>query len=283
MRYLNLTGCLILFATGCAGTRFKLAQQEQPYGLSTSELLVLDTVDEALDGVEKAIEAEGLPPGTTASLDILGIHSPTHLHPYIRRLVVARLENRGLTFVTEKKVVPQGDTYYEDTDFEYWSADLGTEKVEQAGPAGPATEEAPESATELTTVKQELLSGAESMLVAEPGDLPDLRLVLALRMAGVDIFVKDLVVFEESSLICRVHAKFCAFGDSKVKVYEGTAESPKYVFNRRLLKFIPLPAPYKELETDRRSVLRKLLDGIMGARQATQAVYVQGQPWMMPQ
>jgi hypothetical protein len=99
-------------------------------------------------------------------------------------------------------------------------------------------------------------------------------------LAGVDVFLKDFLIYEENSLNCRVHAKLCVFADSKARLYEGEAESPLYVYRRRLFWYIPLPAPYKELETDRRSLLRKLLDGIFGATQTTQTVVTQTQAWV---
>ncbi len=244
---------------GCSGTRFQLGQGGKSYGLSTAELLVLDTVDEALDRMEKKIEANGMPEGKTATLQILGVYSPAHLHPYIRRLVVARLENRGLEIVKEKKVVPQGSAYYQDDDFEYWSAD--TTVHNKANNMG---------------VQERLLSGAKTLLQApEEGSLPDLRIVLALRVAGIDVMGKDLLVYEEEALNCAVDARLFVFADSKVGTFDGQKRSPNYVYKRRILKFIPIPAPYKELETDRRSMLRKLLDGVFGAGQTVQTTAVQ--------
>ena len=57
-----------------------------------------------------------------------------------------------------------------------------------------------------------------------------------------------------------------------MKTFEGKAESPRYVYKRRLLYFIPIPAPYKELDTDQRSYLRKFLDAIFGTGQTVQMV-----------
>ena len=157
-------------AVGCAGTRFKLDQTTKNYGLSTSELLVLDTMDQALNQIEKSLDSASLPKGRTASLQILGVYSPTHLHAYIRRLVEARLTNRGLNVVKEKKLVQAGTNYYQDEDFEYWSADV------------TKTDKATEG-----DVKSRLLAGAAAALKPEEGNLPDLRIVLALRIAGVDV------------------------------------------------------------------------------------------------
>lgn len=265
MRYINMTLIMLfvlVMACGCTGTRFQLAQGSQTYGLSTAELLVVDTMDKALDQVEKEVDAQGMLPGKTATLEILGVNSPAHLHPYVRRLLVARLANRGVTVIKDKKVVSQGSAYYEDDDFEYWSTSA-SQSAQKGG----------------TAVHERLLSGAAALLKPAEGNLPDLRLILAFRVAGIDVLGKDLFVFEEEAVNCQVSAKLCAFGDSKVKVYEGKAVSPNYVYKRRLLKFIPLPAPYKELETDRRSMLRKLLDGVFGAGQV--AASAQAQPMAM--
>ena len=252
---LLLSLLVLSFAVGCAGTRFKLDQSYQNYGLSTSELLVLNTVDEALNKIERKIGEEGLPQGKTASLEILGVYSPTHLHPYIRRLVEARLANHGLKIVKERKLVRAGSRYYQDSDFEYWSSDVTKSMKADTG-----------------DMKSRLLAGAAAALKPEEGNLPDLRIVLALKIAGVDVFLRDIFVFSEESLTCRVDAKLYVFSQGKVKIYEGKSESPRYVYKRRILKYIPLPAPYKELETDRRSLLRKLLDGITGSRQAVQVI-----------
>ena len=256
---INLTVLfLLVLAAGCAGTRIKLDQGGQNYGLSTAELAVLDTMDRALEQLEEKLNEEGIPAGKTASLQILGVYSPSFLHDYVRRLVEARLTNRGLTIVKEKKLVPTGGTFYKDKDFEYWSQDT---KVKGTAAGGG----------ELT---QRLLSGAMTALAPEEGNLPDLRIVLAFRTAGVDVLVKDFVVYREDAFTCRVDAKLCVFGDSLVKRYEGKAESKPYIYKRRLLWLIPIPAPYKELNTDRRSFLRKLLDGLFGSGQATQVVLV---------
>ena len=248
----------ILLAAGCAGTRIKLDQGGQNYGLSTAELAVLDTMDRALDKLDEKLDEEGIPAGKTASLQILGVYSPSFLHDYVRRLVEARLANRGLTIVKEKKLVPAGGRFYKDGDFEYWSQDTRAK-----GKTGEGAE-----------LTQRLLSGAMTALAPEEGNLPDLRIVLAFRTAGVDVLVKDYMIFREDAFTCRVDAKLCVFGDSLVKSYEGKAESKPYIYKRRLLWLIPLPAPYKELNTDRRSFLRKLLDGLFGSGQATQVVLV---------
>jgi len=263
MRYIKLCLiliCLVVITAGCSGTRFQLGQGAQAYGLSTTELMVLDTMDKALDQIEKDIEGKGLPAGKTATLEILGVHSPAHLHAYMRRLLVARLENRGVKIIKEKKVIPQGGNFYEDDDFEYWSTDSTSTAMKDG-----------------SVVQERLLSGAMAKLKPEEGNLPDLRIILALRVAGVDVMTKDMVVFEEEALKCRVDAKLCIFGDSKVKVFSGQNESPVYVYKRRILKFIPFPAPYKELETDRRSILRKLMDGLFGAGQNVQSVAASSQ------
>jgi len=245
---------LLVFAVGCAGVRFCGGQGRQNYGLSTCELMVLDTIDQALNEIESQIATQGLPPGKTASLEVLGIYSPEYLHPYVRRLVSARLENRGLKIVREKKLVREGTRAYKDKDFDWWSA-----SVTQTGMGGKGT-----------GITQRLLFGARALLTPPEGKLPDLRLVLALRVAGVDLLRRDIFIFEEQALQCRVHAKLYIFSAQGTKVLQGKADSPKYVFRRRLLRFIPLPAPYKELEMDRRSTLRKLLDGIFGTQQAVQ-------------